>query len=100
MLLRFVADDSGRPSLITHAEAEWTDGEAAEGSPCQSGGVVKYLRGRSWRCCVQRLRYNARRASWTTSRSPPKSTSHDLPPLFRRCSGQWGNVLHDRDCWP
>jgi hypothetical protein len=47
MLLRFVADDSGRPSLITHAEAEWTDGEAAEGSPCQSGGVVKYLRGRS-----------------------------------------------------
>ena len=47
MLLRFVADDSGRPSLITHAEVEWTDGEAAERSPCQSGGVVKYLRGRS-----------------------------------------------------
>jgi hypothetical protein len=45
MLLRFVADDSGRPSLRTHPLAEWTDGEAAKGSPCQSGGVVKYPRG-------------------------------------------------------
>ena len=45
MLLRFVAYDPGRLSLIAHPEAEWTDGEAAQGSPCQSGGVVKYLRG-------------------------------------------------------